>query len=68
MDRDSVENSIDKYKTLNEIVSVELEVYENIISDIDELENKIIKLKDAIDIFKRDIKIIINKLIKVITN
>ena len=40
--------------------------YENIIPDIDELENKIIKLKDSIDIFKSDIKIMINKLNKVI--
>ena len=40
--------------------------YENIFPDIDELENKIIKLKDSIDIFKSDIKIMINKLNKVI--
>jgi len=42
--------------------------YENIIPDKDELENKLIKLKDSIDIFKSDIKIIINKLNKVMEN
>jgi hypothetical protein len=43
-------------------------LYDNIIPDIDKITNSLIKLKNAIDIFKSDIKIMINKLNEVIKN
>jgi len=42
--------------------------YEKFNPNIDKIKSDIIKLKDTIDIFKSDIKIIINKLNKVIEN
>ena len=42
--------------------------YENINPNIDKIKTEIIVLKDTIDIFKSDIKIIINKLNKVMEN
>ena len=46
----------------------ELILYDNIIPDTDNIKNEMIKLKNSIDIFKSDIKIIINKLNDVIKN
>ena len=42
--------------------------YEKIIPDIDNIKNSLIKLKNSIDIFKSDIKIMINKLNEVMKN
>jgi len=42
--------------------------YENIIPDLDSIKNQIIQLKDSIDIFKSEIKKIINNLNEVIKN
>ena len=39
----------------------EIILYDNIIPDIDNIKNEMIKLKNSIDIFKSDIKIMINK-------
>ena len=45
----------------NKHIKHEIISYKDIIPNLDELKNKMIKLKDSIDIFKSDIKIIINK-------
>jgi hypothetical protein len=46
----------------------EIIIYDNIIPDIDNIKNEMIKLKNSIDIFKSDIKIMIKKLSEVIKN
>ena len=46
----------------------EIILFDNIIPDIDKIQKEIIKLKNSIDIFRSDIKIMINKLNEVIKN